>query len=94
MEELDGVIMRERFLLLDRELGELPIDGPDAKISVKRGKHAHVLVLHSLPNGLDLVWRTDPSQFGRAFRVCEYLRGVVGVPHAMHCPGIPDEESK
>jgi hypothetical protein len=94
MGELEALLRREDFLSLDRELGELPIDGPDAQIRVKLGKREHVLVLHSLPGDLVPIWRTDPTQLGRAFRVCEYLRGLLGVSQAMHCPGIPDDESK
>jgi hypothetical protein len=91
MRDLETILHAEDFLSLDSELGALPVDGPDAQIRVKLGKREHTVVLHSLPYELLPIWRTDRTQFGRAWRVCERLRALVGVPKAMHCPGIDDD---
>jgi hypothetical protein len=94
MAELEALLKREDFLSLDRELGQLLFDGPEAQIRVKLGTREHTVLLRSLPSDLLPIWRKDPTQLGRAFRVCEQLRAIIGVPQAMHCPGIPDDESK
>jgi len=92
MRELEATLNREDFLSLDQRLGALVFDGNDAQIRVKLGERERTVVLHELPDELLPIWRTDPSQLGRAFRVCEYLRTLTGVPQALRCPGIPEVE--
>jgi len=90
MRELETLVRREDFLSLDEALGALVVDGPDANISITLDAHERTISLRSLPSELVPVWRKDAGQLGRAFRVCEYLRSLTGVPKAMHCPGIPE----
>jgi hypothetical protein len=91
LSDLEGLLAREDFFALPPEMGELPIDGAAAQIRVLRGGRQHQVRLNDLPKALVPIWRTDPTQFGRAFRVCEYLRGLTGVTEALHCPGILDD---
>jgi hypothetical protein len=92
MQELEALLRREDFMSLDRQLGILALDLPESQIRVRLGDREHTVVLQQLPDELAPVWRTDASQFGRGWRVCEYLRELTGVPEAMRCPGIPGAE--
>jgi hypothetical protein len=92
MQELEALLRREAFMSLDRQLGVPALDLPESQIRVRVGDREHTVVLQQLPHELVPVWRTDASQFGRGWRVCEYLRQLTGVPEAMRCPGIPSAE--
>jgi hypothetical protein len=87
--QLQALVAHEDFFSLPQSVGSRIPDGPWANIRIQDGSKDRSVRLQWLPYELRPIWRTDVSPIGRAFRLCEHLRSLLGVPEAMHCPGVP-----
>jgi hypothetical protein len=92
--ELQAVLQRERFFSLPPRLGSFPPDAPYGEIEVRDGGKRHKVVLGVMDQDLAVIWKTDPSSEGRAYRVCEALRIAFVGSASQSCPGVPSVSSK